>query len=87
MALSLLSQTVRDMYDFTRPEIKSAVGIYDALVSDIQVNDWLVGARARVTTVAAPVGNPATVTMAITRHDGSVGTVTWLAASALRIQR
>lgn len=87
MGLALLSQTLRDMYDTTRPEISSAAGIYDALVSDIQVNDWLVGARARVNVAGAAAGNPATRTLTITRYDGSVGTVTWLAASALRIQR
>jgi hypothetical protein len=86
MALTLLNQTIRDMLANTRSEITDANNIYDALVSDLQANDFLLGPRAVVTSVGATSGVPAVRALTLTR-DGITFTVSWLAAQTIRVKR
>jgi hypothetical protein len=83
-----LSAAITDAYatwlKAQRPGGKPTGTVYDCLVSDLAVGDYLVGPRATVLTIAAVSGS--TRSMTLTRL-GYTWTQVYVAASALRIIR
>jgi hypothetical protein len=76
------------MYLTTRPGYQvTPTAVYDGLVSELAVGDWLVGSRQKVVAVGATTGNPAVRTLTLARANAPTVDVSWLAASAIRFAR
>jgi hypothetical protein len=83
MATSALSQAIMDMYAATRPDITKTSGMFDGLVSDLVVGDYVIGARSKVTAVGT-AGTTRSVTL---ERNGQIYTVTWVSAHTVRFIR
>ena len=86
MAAAAVPNSTRDMYLSTRPGWGvNPTGVYDGLVSDLAVNDWLIGSRQKVTAIGTPSGGLTPITVA--RSNGTVITVNYPSGSAIRFAR
>ena len=89
MAVTTLSQALYDAWIAKRPGYHAATEgppatFCEGLVSDLQVGDYLIGLRAKVTALGT-AGTTRTVT--VQRRDETPWTVTYVSASTIRFGR
>jgi hypothetical protein len=89
MALAALPQATQNWLNANRPGPTVEPGSwFTALVSDLQVGDYLHGPRCKVTGVGATSGTPAVRSLTLERIATGVSmTVSWPAASTVWVRR
>jgi hypothetical protein len=82
-----LSSTMSAMYLASRPGIGTPkpTTVYDGLVSELAVNDWLPGSRQRVQSIGTAANGLLPITLS--RSNGPTITVQWVTGSAIRFAR
>lgn len=84
MALSQVTGSLANWWLTYRYGSKPAGTVYNCLVSDLAVGDYLVGTRATITVVGAVSGSNKSFTL---DRLGKTMTVSWPTASAIQIIR
>jgi hypothetical protein len=86
MALSQIVGAAATWWTANRSSQKPGGTLYNALVTDLAVGDFLVGPRCTIATIAASTGTPATRTATVTRL-GFTWTMVLTSADTLTILR
>ena len=80
MAVTSLSQAIHDWWVNTRPCVNTypAATLRTGLVSDLQVGDYLIGARAVITAIGSSGAATATRSITLQRRGELTYTVAWV---------